>query len=135
MTYLIDTDWLADHLVGRQAAVALIDRLTPDGIAISILTYAEIYEGVSFGRNSRHAEGVLRGFLVGVPVLAFSRPVARRYAGISGTLRSQGILLPAPDMLIAATPVHHDLTLVTRNLRHYERIPDLTLYQEPATPA
>jgi predicted nucleic acid-binding protein len=33
------------------------------------------------------------------------------------------------DLLIAATALDHDLTLVTRNRRHFERIPDLTLYQ------
>ncbi len=58
MTYLIDTDWIADHLVGRQPAVDLINSLTPHGIAISIMTYAEIYEGIAFGRDPRRAEGV-----------------------------------------------------------------------------
>jgi len=32
------------------------------------------------------------------------------------------------DILIAATALHHDLTLVTRNRRHFERIPNLALY-------
>jgi predicted nucleic acid-binding protein len=33
------------------------------------------------------------------------------------------------DLLIAATAVHHGLTLVTRNLRHFQRIPNLQLHQ------
>lgn len=34
-----------------------------------------------------------------------------------------------PDLLIAATALHHDLTLVTRNRKHFERIPGLDLYE------
>ncbi len=33
------------------------------------------------------------------------------------------------DLLIAATALEHDLTLMTQNLRHFNRIPDLKLYQ------
>jgi predicted nucleic acid-binding protein len=62
-----------------------------------------------------------------VRVLPISRPVARRYVLIRGSLRRQGRLIAQPDLLIAATAIHHDLTLVTRNLRHYERIPGLKL--------
>jgi predicted nucleic acid-binding protein len=38
-------------------------------------------------------------------------------------------LIPDVDLLIAATALEEDLTLVTRNTRHFERIPDLKLYQ------
>lgn len=36
-----------------------------------------------------------------------------------------------PDILIAATALYHDLTLVTRNQAHFQRIPDLKLYHSP----
>jgi len=35
-----------------------------------------------------------------------------------------------PDLLIAATALTHGLTLVTRNVRHFQRVPDLDLYRE-----
>ena len=43
-------------------------------------------------------------------------------------LRRQGQLIPDLDLLIAATALAHDLTLVTRNRHHFERIPDLRLH-------
>jgi len=55
----------------------------------------------------------------------------RRFAHIRGALRQQGHLIGDPDILIAATALHHDLILLTRNRRHFERIPDLRLM--PAT--
>ena len=52
----------------------------------------------------------------------------RRFARLRGELRQRGLLIPDPDILIAATALTHNLTLVTRNRRHFERIPDLPLY-------
>jgi predicted nucleic acid-binding protein len=44
-----------------------------------------------------------------------------------------GITLNAPDGLIAATALEHDLTVVTRNLRHFERfdVPVLNPGEQP----
>ena len=44
-------------------------------------------------------------------------------------LRRQGQLIPDLDLLIAATALAHDLTLVTRNRRHFSRILSLRLYE------
>jgi len=44
-------------------------------------------------------------------------------------LRRAERLIPDLDLLIAATAIHHDLTLLTRNVRHFGRVPDLRLYQ------
>ncbi len=44
-------------------------------------------------------------------------------------LRRQGNMIPDMDLLIAATALNYDLTLMTRNIRHFARIPDLRLYR------
>jgi tRNA(fMet)-specific endonuclease VapC len=49
-------------------------------------------------------------------------------AVIRGDLKRRGLTIGDFDILIAATALHHDLTLVTRNRRHVSRIPDLQLY-------
>ncbi|MBI4493912.1 MAG: type II toxin-antitoxin system VapC family toxin [Chloroflexi bacterium] len=53
----------------------------------------------------------------------------QRFARIRGQLRRSGRVVGDPDLLIAATALHHHLILVTRNLRDFSRIPDLKLYQ------
>ena len=131
MTYLLDTDWVVDHLAGRSEAVDLVATLAPDGIAISIITYVEVFEGILGGRDPRQAERVLRQFLEGVDVIGISRTVARRAAAIRVGLRRRRVPIDhrAMDLLIAATAVEHDLTLVSRNTRDYGDIPVLRLYQ------
>jgi len=129
MRQLIDSDWLADYLKGRSAAQTLLESLFPDGLAISIITYAEIYEGIYWGRDRQFHEVGFRSFIQAAPVLSLTRAIARRYAVVRGTLQRQGQLVDQPDLFIAATALEHNLTMVTRNLRDFERIPDLALYQ------
>ncbi len=58
MTYLVDSDVVADYLKGRTHAMTLLDTLFPDGIAISIVTFAEVYEGIHYGHDPVHYKEV-----------------------------------------------------------------------------
>jgi predicted nucleic acid-binding protein len=42
MKYLVDTDWVAEYLKGRDPAVRELNALAPEGLAISLITYGEI---------------------------------------------------------------------------------------------
>jgi predicted nucleic acid-binding protein len=130
MSYLVDTDWVVEYLKGRQFTVETLTSLRHEGLAISLITYGEIYEGVYAGRDpARHEEIFLR-FLRLVRVLPLNRSMLKTFARIRGKLRSHGQLIGDFDLLIAATALHHDLTLLTHNTRHFSRIPDLKLYTE-----
>ncbi len=135
MTYLVDSDYVADYLKGRSPAPQLLDRLFSEGLAISIITFAEVYEGIYYGYQPEHYTAIFRRFLQGVTVLGLTRPVARHFALLRGQLRAtpQGKAQVHPkdnyDLFIAATALHHKLTLITRNIQDYDRIPDLKLYQ------
>jgi tRNA(fMet)-specific endonuclease VapC len=98
MTYLIDSDWVADWLQGRPDAVELLTTLSGAGLAISLVSYGEIYEGIYFGRDVRRSERVFRRFLRAVEVLPLSRPIMRRLARIRGELRQRGQLIGDPDL-------------------------------------
>lgn len=129
MTYLIDTDWVVDYLRGRLGAIALLDQLAPDGIAVSAMTVGEIYEGFRRGHDRERRVEAFERWLDAVDVLPVDRAVARVFGDIRGVLRDRGQDLDAPDLLIAATALHHDLTLVTRNLSHFRRVPGLRLHE------
>ena len=130
--YLVDSDWAISYLSNRPNAVALLDRLVKDGLAMSIVTYAEVYEGIYYGRNMAQDALVLRHFLRGIRVLGINRSIARRFAVIHGALRAYGQLIPPSDVFIAATAIHYDLTSVTRNLRHFQRFSDLRIHHSIA---
>ncbi len=129
MTYLVDSDYVANYLKGRTPATTLLDRLFPEGMAVSIVTYAEVYEGIFYGQHRANHERGWRLFLRTTPVLSITRSVAKRYACMHGALARKGQLIDQPDLFIAATAIEHHLTLVTRNLKDFARIPDLKLYQ------
>jgi predicted nucleic acid-binding protein len=131
--YLIDTDVVASYLVasylnGRPDAVVLLRSLLPGGIAISVITFGEVFEGIYYGRNPAQFAAVFRRFLHGASVLEVDRMVARRFARLRGDLRRGGQLIGDADFLIAATALCYGLTLVTRNTRHVSRIPSLALH-------
>ncbi|MGI8824219.1 MAG: type II toxin-antitoxin system VapC family toxin [Chloroflexota bacterium] len=63
-------------------------------------------------------------------VLPLDASIARRCAGIREALRTQGKTIRgrALDLLIAATALEHELTIVTRNIEDFNDIPGLVLY-------
>jgi tRNA(fMet)-specific endonuclease VapC len=127
MRYLVDSDKVAAYLKGRTDTTSLLNSLIPDGLAISLVTYGEIYEGIYRGTNSRAHERSFQAFLRLVIVLPLNRRIMKRFAQLRGDLRSRGELLPDMDLLIAATALTHDLTLVTGNSKHFQRVPGLAI--------
>jgi len=125
--YLVETDRAADWLKGRPDAVELLRSLAPEGLAISLISLGELYEGIYFGRDPAGNEKSLRAFLRFVDVLPLNRPIMKRFARIRGELRRQGQLIGDPDILIGATAIQHELVVVTRNDRHFARIPEISL--------
>ena len=131
MAYLVDSDWVIDYLAGVPDALELLDRLADERIAISIVTYMEVYQGVERSEDPLKAEQQLSAFVASVPLLPISPAVARRCATLREALRRQGkrVNNRALDLLIAATAIEHGLTLVTRNVEDYTDIPDITIYR------
>src|SRR5215207_4488789 len=100
MTYLVDTDRVAEYLKGRADAVALLTRLRTDGLAISLITFGELYDGIYGAYDPAAAERLFRQFLRRVTILTLNRTIMRRFARLRGELRRRGQLIPDPDLLI-----------------------------------
>jgi tRNA(fMet)-specific endonuclease VapC len=131
VTYLVDSDYVADYLKGRPAAVSLLDGLFTAGLAISIVTFAEVYEGIYYGTDPSGNEAIFEHFLRGVRVLPIGRRVAKPFARVRGDLRTKGQLIPQPDLFVAATALEHHLNLVTRNRGDFVLISGLQLHSSP----
>lgn len=130
MRYLVDSDWVIDYLNAQPQTIATLQRLEPDGLAISIITYAEVYEGILFSRDPAQGDRGFRQFLRGVDVLPLTRRVTRQFAALRGRLPRQiRQQVGDMDLLIAATALHHGLTMMTNNLRDYQHVPGLVFYQ------
>jgi tRNA(fMet)-specific endonuclease VapC len=135
MGYLIDTDISIDHLLNDADAVALLARLAQEGISISVITYLELYEGWLREPEGTSAS-MLQQYVSSIPIVIVSEAIARRCAFLRRTLSSQGkrVRQRSLDLLIAATAIGHDLTLVTRNRHDYHDIPGLILFENRLPP-
>jgi len=130
MRYLIDTTVLIPYFAGNQHAVTLIKQLLPDGIAVSILSYLEAYQGAIEEADPEAAKRQFNAFFRGIPVLAVSPAVAKRCAEIRSLLKEQGKnpRKRAFDLVIAATALEHGLEVVTHNTKDFDDIPNLVRY-------
>ncbi|MBI4320629.1 MAG: type II toxin-antitoxin system VapC family toxin [Chloroflexi bacterium] len=133
--YLLDTDWIVDALNGLDEAIQTLVKLVPDGLAISLISYGELYEGAYFSSNPEAALEALRTFLQGKDVLPLTPAIMEQFAILRGNLpRRLRQQIGDMDLLIAATAIEHDLTLLTRNLRDFSHVPNLDLYDRDKDP-
>jgi tRNA(fMet)-specific endonuclease VapC len=129
LRYLVDSDWVVDALANLPNALATLEQLASDGLAISIISLGEVLEGAYGASNPDERVRQVHQFLSGWVILGLDQGVIDVFAKERLRLRRQGNLIPDFDLLIGATAVHHGLTLLTRNQRHFGRVANLKLYQ------
>ena len=126
MTYLIDSDVCIDVLQ-RRASSPFVEMTVAAGAAISIITYGEVLDGFLHSSHPAQNVSVWERFVAPFEIFDVTRDVAEIWAQIRGDLRQSGQRLVDNDLLIAATAITHDLTLLTRNRRHFARIAALRI--------
>ena len=123
MKYLIDTDWVIDHLRHQERVTRRLEDLVGEGLAISVVSLAELYEGVYYSSNPTASEQALQQFLdPELTILGIDEECAKIFGKERGRLRAAGTLIGDCDLLIGATALRHNLTILTNNRSHFERI-------------
>jgi tRNA(fMet)-specific endonuclease VapC len=125
--YLVDTDWVIDHLNQIERVVTRLQELSPQGLAISIVSLAELSEGVQYSRDPERSQRALDAFLDDVSVLGVDEAICKIFGRERGRLRKAGQLIGDFDLFIAATGLHYGLTLLTNNRQHFERVDGLQI--------
>ena len=118
---VVDTDILVDALRRVPTAVTFL-RDAERYLTVAAITHMELIQGCRNLAELRRVEQFLRRFAV--------RSLSELIGGIGTSLMrryrlSHGLLLP--DALIAATAIEYDVTLYTKNVRHFQMIPGLTV--------
>ena len=130
MKYLLDTDFIIQALGGNKKAVISLTNLPPEEIAISYISLGEIYEGAFAFTNPKEHLKTFKQFLTSFSLLNLNEDIMEQFAENRSYLRRRGELIPDFDILIGTTAVHYNLTLLTYNFRHLDRIPELKLHKE-----
>ena len=127
--YLLDTDWAIDLLKGKRVPTGITSSLMERRVSISRITVAELYDGAFFTPNPDAALAQVRSFLTAYRILEITDGIAATFGELRSSLRRRGALIQDFDLLIATTALYHDLTLLTFNRRHFERVPGLRIHQ------
>jgi len=123
--YLLDTNIVSDLVRNPEgAAAARLKSLTEDTLCTSIVVPAELRFGVE-KRGSVRLAAQLEAILAAIEIVPFEPPADRDYAAVRVQLERAGTPISGNDMLIAAHALALDATLVTDNIREFERIEGL----------
>lgn len=125
--FCFDTDVMSATVRSGGGPPQLARRLAVVPAAMQFTTSVTVGE-LLYGarkRQSRRLEDDIDGLVAEIQVVPFDEPAARSYAEIRVALEAAGRPLEDPDLRIAAICLAHDLTLVTGNVRHFERVPGL----------
>jgi len=132
--YLIDTDWAIHFLNGQSDVIQRLRELRePGNCVLSLISLAEIYEGVYFSRNPELSQLHLDELLAGVIAIGIDDDICRVFGKLRGELRAKRKMIADFDLFIGATAIQHQLTLLTNNRRHFERIEGLHIISVPTS--
>ena len=136
--YLLDTDTVSNYLDMRRGNERLRHRIaktSPETIWISIITFEEVIKGILnlLNRARKHPRnagkivayyGLLQSLVYDLgtfQILPYDAAAEAKYQDIPVAVRQQN----PQDSHIAAIALAIDLTLITCNIRHFSKIPDL----------
>ena len=125
--YLVDTDWAIDHLNGQERTRQRLEELAAHGLGFSMISLAEVYEGILYSQDPEKNERGLQDFLQDVTVIGIDEETSRLFGKERGRLRAEGKRVADFDLMIGMTARQHDLTLLTNNRRHFEHIEGLRI--------
>jgi tRNA(fMet)-specific endonuclease VapC len=125
--YLIDTDIIIYSFKGNPVVTENLRDHRMDPMAISVITYGEMIYGARKSRQIERNLAAARRVAEIYPLLPITQSVVETFASIKADLEIAGTPLDDMDLLIAATSMSHNLTLVTNNEKHFSRVPGLSL--------
>lgn len=121
---LADTDVLIDYFAGRSPIESRVrDLILAEELQTSAVTVFELLCGAKQDQQG----DLIRNFLTMIDILPVDTVAAALAAVEQRSLISKGFAMPTADALIAGVALANGLSLLTRNTKHFARIPRLGL--------
>jgi tRNA(fMet)-specific endonuclease VapC len=119
-----DTDVLIDFLAGREPSAGRVALEFERGdLRTTAVTRVELLAGARTARQQRSVSALLEA----LPTLPLDEAAADHAAEVKRALDRQGAAIGMADALIAGIVLAHGGMLLTRNTRHFARVPGLSL--------
>ena len=128
MRYMLDTN-ICIYIINKKADTVLSNlksHLT-EGICISTIVLAELEYGIAKSMFPEKNKAALMKMLAVFEILDFDANAAVEYGLILADLQRKGTPISPMDALIAAHAKAAGLTLITNNMREFERVRNLSL--------
>jgi len=128
LRYLLDTN-ICIYVIKRRPE-SLLDRFNENAshLGISTVTLAELLHGAEKSSQPQRTLSVVEDFCSRLDVLDYGIKAAQHYGQIRAALERRGMPIGINDLHIAAHARSEGLTLVSNNLREFERVEGL-LYE------
>jgi tRNA(fMet)-specific endonuclease VapC len=121
---IVDTDIIIDYLKKAQPGADILKKhYLSTRINITSITLYELLCGVQKSGNERLINRLLRY----VTVVPLDEASARKAAALHYALKCKGMDIGVKDSLIAGICEAHKLPLLTRNIKHFSRVPGIKL--------
>jgi tRNA(fMet)-specific endonuclease VapC len=129
--FMLDTNALSELIRNPQGVLAQkLNTLEPDAACTSIVAACELRFGAQ-RKGSKPLTHRVEQLLQALTVLPLDTPADEHYADIRATLERSGTPIGSHDLFIAAHARSRGMTLLTRNLREFQRVPGLTVEDWP----
>jgi len=110
----------------------IVQKIGEREAALSSITVAELAHGI-YRANTEQRRARRRAFLddlkATVPVYPITDNTAELMGKISGESSAKGVTIPLDDLLIGTCALERGYAVATRNQRHFQKIPGLTLVE------
>lgn len=130
MGVLIDTSVLIEYERGRLDLEPYLRGRENEEFFLSVVTASELLHGVHRAQDERtkaKRSAWVEAMLERFPLLDVDLATARAHARLWAELASTGRIIGPHDLWLAAACLSHGLSMVTANVREFERVPGLTV--------
>ncbi|MGK7960191.1 type II toxin-antitoxin system tRNA(fMet)-specific endonuclease VapC [Crocosphaera sp.] len=123
---MLDTN-ICIYIIKKRPSTVLtrFQTIASEDLYLSVMTVAELQYGVDKSNAKSKNQEILDDFISRLQVLPWEETAGQCYSKIRNYLEAKGTPIGNMDMLIAAHCQSQNYTLVTNNIREFERIPDL----------
>ena len=127
LRYLLDTNIVIYVIKRRPIAALQLFNDQAGHMAISSITLAELLHGVEKSNAPARSLAAVEDFCSRLDLLPYGPKAAQHYGSIRAALEKRGQPIGVNDLHIAAHARSEGLTLVSNNLREFERVEALQL--------
>lgn len=103
------------------------EAVSAEQIGISVVTFAELIYGVERSSSIKINLPIIKDFTSRLSVLSWDSKAAEYYGKLRFFLEREGIPIGNMDLMIAAHALSRDIIMVTNNVQHFERVPQLQI--------